>query len=93
MKYTDIQRLEDYTLQSPLYNIGEHAYYLSSEFKEKHSEVKWHMISGLRHRLVHDYDDTNWGLIADIIFKDLFELKEQIATIMNEEENLKNDKE
>ena len=51
------------------------------------------MISGLRHRLVHDYDDTNWELIADIIFKDLPELKEQIAKILTDGENPKNDEE
>ena len=89
--------IEDYTIQwavtTPLYNIGEHVYYLSSELKEKHSEIKWHMISGLRHRLVHDYDDTNWKLIADIIFKDLPELKEQIAKILTDGENPKNDEE
>ncbi len=41
---------------TPLYNIGEHVYYLSDEYKEAHSEIPWSMISGLRHRLVHNYD-------------------------------------
>ena len=29
---------------------------------------------GLRHRLVHDYDGTNWNIIADVVFEDLPEL-------------------
>ena len=30
--------------------------------------IPWAKIAGLRHRLVHDYDDTNWTLICAIIF-------------------------
>ncbi len=43
---------------TPLYNIGEHVYNLSGEYKKVHSEVPWSMISGLRACLVHDYDGT-----------------------------------
>ena len=70
--------LNEYSLQwlvtTPLYNIGEHTYSLSKEYKEKHGEIPWSMISGLRHRLVHDYDGTNWNIIADIVFVELPEL-------------------
>ena len=31
-------------------------------------------MAGLRHRLVHDYDGTNWNIIADVVFEDLPEL-------------------
>ena len=47
-----------WTITTPLYNIGEHAYSLSDEYKEAHGEIPWAKIAGLRHRLVHDYDDT-----------------------------------
>lgn len=61
--------LKDVPLQwlvtTPLYNIGEHVYNLSGEYKKAHGEIQWTMISGLRHRLVHDYDGTNWNIIAD----------------------------
>ena len=66
---------------TPLYNIGEHAYYLSEEYKSKHSDIQWKMISGLRHRLVHDYDGINWNVIVDIIFDDIPELIRQIEDI------------
>ena len=56
---------------TPLYNIGEHAYNLSHEYKETHKEIPWMMLSGLRHRLVHDYDGTNWNIIADVVFEEL----------------------
>ena len=55
--------MENYALQwlvtTPLYNIGEHAYHLSNEYKESHSTIQWKMMEGLRHLLVHDYDGTN----------------------------------
>ena len=56
---------------TPLYNIGEHAYLLSKEYKDEHSDIPWAMISGLRHRLVHDYDGTNWSIISDVVFDEL----------------------
>lgn len=56
---------------TPLYNIGEHVYYLSDEYKKAHSEIPWSMISGLRHRLVHNYDGTNWNIIVEVVFEEL----------------------
>ena len=57
-----------WTITTPLYNIGEHAYCISDEFKSAHEDIPWSKIAGLRHRLVHDYDDTNWTLICVILF-------------------------
>lgn len=66
---------------TPLYNIGEQVYYLSDEYKEAHSEIMWKMISGLRHRLVHDYDGTNWNIIADVVFEELPIFLEQLEKL------------
>lgn len=77
--------MSDYTLQwlvtTPLYNIGEQAYFLSKEYKELHSDIPWSMISGLRHRLVHDYGGTNWNIIADVIIDELPTLLKQIEKL------------
>ena len=51
---------------------------LSDEYKSKHAKIQWYMISGLRHRLVHDYDGTNWNIIADIVFEEIPILIKQI---------------
>ena len=78
--------LNDYALQwlvtTPLYNIGEHVYNLSDDYKNAHSEIQWFMIAGLRHRLVHDYDGTNWNIIADVVFEELPILLEQIKELL-----------
>lgn len=70
-----------WTITTPLYNIGEQAYHLSDEFKQKHSEIPWAKISGLRHRLVHDYENTNWNLICSIIFEVLPEFYSAIKEL------------
>lgn len=78
--------LNDYSLQwlvtTPLYNIGEHVYNLSAEYKDAHDDIPWLMISGLRHRLVHDYDGTNWNIIAEVVFEELPVLTEQIRALL-----------
>ena len=28
-------------------------------------------VSGLRHRLVHDYDGVNWNIIVEVIFEEM----------------------
>ena len=71
-------------LTTPLYNIGEHAYYLSEATKKKYSDVDWDMVAGLRHRLVHDYEGTNWDIIVEIVFSDLPELKQYLDKILVE---------
>lgn len=50
--------MNEYVVQwavtTPLYNIGEQVYQLSDELKDTYPNIPWMMISGLRHRLVHD---------------------------------------
>lgn len=78
--------MNEYSLQwlvtTPLYNIGEHVYALSAEYKEEHKNIPWAMISGLRHRLVHDYDGTNWNIIADVVFDELPVLISQLEKLV-----------
>ena len=71
---------------TPLYNIGEHVYNLSKDYKEVYHEIQWTMIAGLRHRLVHDYDGTNWNIIADVVFDELPILITQLKEILDKEQ-------
>ena len=78
--------LNDYALQclvtTPLYNIGEHVYNISDAYKNSHPEIPWSMIAGLRHRLVHDYEGTNWNIIALVVFDELPVLAKQIKKLL-----------
>ena len=78
--------LNDYALQwlvtTPLYNIGEQVYALSDEYKSAHKDIPWSMISGLRHRLVHDYDGTNCNIISAVVFDELPILLKQLEPLI-----------
>ena len=75
-------RFIQWALTTPLYNIGEHTYGLSQELTARYSDVPWKKVAGLRHRLVHNYDDTNWLIIAEVVFADLPQYMEQIRDIL-----------
>lgn len=73
-----------WTLTTPLYNIGEQAYCLSDEYKAAHPGIPWAKISGLRHRLVHSYYETNWEIIAAIVYDVLPGFYEEIKNLISE---------
>ena len=72
-----------WTITTPLYNIGEHTYNLSKELKAAHPEVPWSQIAGMRHRLVHQYEDTNWSIISYVIFHELESYMNQLTGILS----------
>lgn len=78
--------MDDYTVQwtvtTPLYNIGEQTYHLSAELKDRFPDVPWAKVSGLRHRLVHDYEGANWSIIAEVLFRDLPPFIRQLREIL-----------
>ena len=66
---------------TPLSNIGEQARHLSKQYIEEHSEIPWLDIASLRNRLAHDYDGTNWQMIANMLFVDLPQLIESLKPL------------
>ena len=81
------QLLEDeytqWAVTTPLYNIGEQVYRLSSELKKEHPDIPWNMISGLRHRLVHDYEGINWSIIVEVIFEEMDHVIQAVEKLLN----------
>ena len=71
-----------WAVTTPLYNIGEQVYQLSSEFKQAHPEQPWNMVSGLRHRLVHDYEGVNWSIIVEVLFEDMGPFVQSLREIL-----------
>ncbi|WKY46981.1 DUF86 domain-containing protein [Eubacteriaceae bacterium ES3] len=65
-----------------LVQIGELVYKLSDEIKESHHEVPWRQIAGLRHRLVHDYGNTDYAAVWEIIRINIPELQNSIKDIL-----------
>lgn len=84
---TDLQTfLEDLktirAVTMTLVQIGELVYKLSEELKNDHLDVPWRQIAGLRHRLVHDYDNTDYEAVWDIVQINIPELGKDIKTIL-----------
>ncbi|MBO4733561.1 MAG: DUF86 domain-containing protein [Clostridia bacterium] len=60
-----------WAVTTPLYNIGEQTYKISKETKDKYPDISWSVVSGLRHRLVHDYEGINWTIIVEVVFDEM----------------------
>ena len=76
-------RFTQWAVTTPLYNIGEQVYQLSSELKQAHTEQPWNMVAGLRHRLVHDYDGINWSIIVEVLFQDMDPFVDGVKEILS----------
>ena len=71
-----------WAVTTPLYNIGEQVYQLTSEFKSSYPSLPWNMVAGLRHRLVHDYDGINWSIIVEVVFEDMDPFVQSVQDIL-----------
>ncbi len=76
-----------WTVTTPLYNIGEHTYQLSKELKETYPGIPWQQVSGMRHRLVHNYEDTNWDIINIVLFDELKAYITQLESVLSDADN------
>lgn len=55
----DADEIFQYALVRAVTVLGEAAGQVSDEVRERHPEVPWRDITGMRHRLVHDYRDVD----------------------------------
>jgi uncharacterized protein with HEPN domain len=65
--------------------IGEAAKKVPLDFKDKHSDVDWKRIIGMRDKLIHDYFGVDYHIVWDVATNKLPELKQKIAGIINEQ--------
>ena len=65
--------------------IGEAGRNLSDEFRQRHPEVPWGQIIGLRNRIVHAYFDVNLQIVWEIVQNDLPRLKRQVEQMLEKE--------
>lgn len=61
----------------------EHIKHLSPEFKEKHRNIPWGEIMGFRNGLVHEYSDTDYTTVYEVVSKDIYELKKLFEKNIN----------
>ncbi len=65
-----------------LSQIGELVSKLDGSFTDKHSEIPWRALYGLRNRIVHDYEGVNIRLVWELITEDLPDLRRKLADIL-----------
>ncbi len=56
--------------------ISENIKRLTDEFKNKHTEIPWISVIGLRNRIVHDYGEIKLEIIHHTLHNDLVNLNE-----------------
>jgi uncharacterized protein with HEPN domain len=62
--------------------IGEASRHISDEFQEKHPELPWFQMRGIRNKIVHDYLEINVDVIWDTVKNDLPALKAQVQKLL-----------
>ena len=58
--------------------IGEAAGNVSKEFQEKHDELPWGQMIGIRNKIVHEYFNVNYSIVWDTVKDDLPSLKKSV---------------
>lgn len=64
--------------------IGEAVRAIDPAFRQKHPQVPWREIAGMRNLLVHDYFRINTAIVWETIERDVPRLEAQIVEILNQ---------
>ncbi len=67
--------------------IGEAVRRVSVEYRALHPEIPWQEITGMRSKLIHEYDRINLYLVWDTVIRDIPTLIKQIAPLVPPDED------
>ncbi len=66
--------------------IGEAARRVSEEGRRAHPEIPWRQITGIRHKIVHDYMDIKESVLWEVVLTDIPPLLAALEKIVPPEE-------
>ncbi len=75
----------DEKLSAILYQItiiGEATKRISQDFRQKHSELPWREMAGMRNVVVHEYDQLDLDIIWDVVNNKIPELNHLIQSLL-----------
>jgi uncharacterized protein with HEPN domain len=78
----DSNRLLNLALTRLLEVIGEAAAQLPDSLKVDHPTIPWREVTGLRNRLIHEYDEVDLDILWTIVQDDLPPLAKQLAAML-----------
>ncbi len=67
----DSDRLFNLGMTRLLEIIGEAAARVSQATRDRHPQIPWSAIAGMRNRLIHGYDDVDFDILWDVVQRDL----------------------
>jgi uncharacterized protein with HEPN domain len=63
--------------------LGEASKRLSAEFRDKHPNIPWRQIAGMRNMLVHEYDQVDLDVLWDVTQNSIPGLLEKLSSLVN----------
>jgi uncharacterized protein with HEPN domain len=75
-----------FVIAHPVQTIGEAAAQVSMPTREAHPEIPWKQITGIRHRIVHDYMGVDDNILWEVATRHISLLIETLEAIVPPEE-------
>ena len=79
----DLRMITAYLVQT----IGEAARRVSQKTRDAYPQIPWKRITGIRHRIVHDYMDVDYDILWEVVTGRLPVLAEELKKILPGEES------
>lgn len=63
--------------------IGEAVKNLTPDFRQKHKDIEWKKIAGMRDKIIHQYFNVDYEILWDAIKNNLPDIKDKIQAKLN----------